>query len=161
MTPTGLIRIARHLASGGAGSGMGRPRQDELCRAVSCAYYAMFHALAGCCANMMVGVTRARRNQEAWRRTYRALEHGHAKNQCSNARVLNGFPPEIQDFGELFIYMQRERHTADYDPDANYSRSDVIQFVDDTEGVIAGFESVDARDRRAFAVFVLLRNRRE
>ena len=46
MTPTGLIRIARHLAAGGTGSGIGRPRQDELCRAVSCAYYAMFHALA-------------------------------------------------------------------------------------------------------------------
>ena len=56
--------------------------------------------------------------------------------------------------------MQRERHTADYDPDANFSRSNVIQFIDDTEGVIAGFENVDARDRRAFAVFVLLRNRR-
>ena len=160
MTPIGLIRIARHLALGGIGSGIGRPRQDELCRAVSCAYYAMFHSLAGCCADMLVGATRARRNQEAWRRTYRALEHGHAKNQCSNARMLNGFPPEIQDFGELFIYMQRERHTADYDPDANYSRSDVIQFIDDTEGVVARFENVDARDRRAFAVFVLLRNRR-
>lgn len=109
---------------------------------------------------MVVGATRARRSQEAWRRTYRALEHGHAKNQCSNTRMLGRFPPEIQRFGELFIYMQRRRHYADYDPDANFSRSDVMQFIDDTEGVIAGFESVDARDRRAFAVYVLLRNRR-
>ena len=148
------------MAAGGVGSGVGRPRQDELRRAVSCAYYAMFHALASCCADMLVGATRARRRQEAWRRTYRALEHGHAKNQCANARMLSGFPPAIQDFGELFIYMQRRRHTADYDPDANFSRSDVIQFIDETEIVIAEFESVDARDRRAFAVFVLLRNRR-
>lgn len=160
MTPNGLIRIARYLASGGVGSGIGRPRQDELCRAVSCAYYAMFHALAGCCADTLVGATRARRNQQAWRQTYRALEHGYAKNQCSNARLLGRFPPEIQDFGELFIYMQRRRHTADYDPDANFSRSDVMQFIDDTESAIAGFENLDARDRRAFAVFVLLRNRR-
>ena len=160
MTPTGLIRIARHLASGGTGSGIGRPRQDELCRAVSCAYYAMFHALARCCADMVVGATRARRSQEAWRQAYRALEHGHTKNQCSNSRALRRFGPEIRRFGEQFVYMQRERHAADYDPDANYSRSDVIQFVDDTEGVIAEFEGVDARDRRAFAVYVLLRNRR-
>ena len=160
MTPTGLIRIARHLASGGVGSGIGRPRQDELCRAVSCAYYAMFHALAVCCADMLVGATRARRRQEAWRQTYRALEHGHAKNQCSNRRVLSGFPTEIQEFGELYIQMQRRRHDADYDPDAHFSRSDVVQFIYDTENAIAGFETVDARDRRAFAVFVLLRNRR-
>ncbi len=160
MTPTGLIRIARHLAAGGVGSGIGRPRQDELCRAVSCAYYAMFHALAVCCADTLIGATRARRSQEAWRRTYRALEHGHAKNQCANARILRGFPLEIQRFGELFIYMQRERHTADYDPDANFSRSEVTQFIHDTENAITRFETVDARDRRAFAVFVLLRNRR-
>ena len=160
MSPTGLIRIARHLAAGGVGSGIGRPRQDELCRAMSCAYYAMFHSLADCCADMLVGATRARRSQEAWRRTYRALEHGHAKNQCSNARMLGRFPLEVQRFGELFIHMQRRRHYADYDPDANFSRSDVMQFIDDTESMIAGFENVDARDRRAFAVFVLLRNRR-
>ena len=87
---------------------------------------------------------------------YRALERGHAKNQCANERLLGRFPPEIQDFGELFIYMQRRRHTsfADYDPDANFSRSDVVQFIDETESVIAGFENVEARDRRAFAVFV-------
>ena len=160
MTPTGLIRIARHLASGGIGGGIGRPRQDDLCRAVSCAYYAMFHALAGCCADMVVGATRARRNQEAWRRTYRALEHGYAKNQCANARMLGRFPEDIQRFGELFIHMQRRRHTADYDPEANFYRSEVARFIDHTEGAIAGFEDVDARDRRAFAVFVLLRNRR-
>ncbi len=148
------------MAAGGVGSGIGRPRQDDLCRAVSCAYYAMFHALAVCCADTLIGATRARRSQEAWRRTYRALEHGHAKNQCANARMLSGFPSEIQEFGELFVYMQRRRHTADYDPDAKFSRSNVIQFIDDTEGVITRFETVDTRDRRAFAVFVLLRNRR-
>ena len=160
MTPTGLIRIARHLAAGGVGSGIGRPRQDELCRAVSCAYYAMFHTLASCCADMLVGATRARRRQEAWRQTYRALEHGHAKNQCSNARMLSRFPTEIRRFGDLFTHMQRRRHDADYDPDASFSRSDVMQFIDETESAIAGFETVDARDRRGFAVFVLLRNRR-
>ncbi len=160
MSPTGLIRIARHLASGGVGSGIGRPRQDELCRAVSCAYYAMFHTLAGCCADVVVGATRARRSQEAWRRTYRALEHGHAKNQCANTRMLDRFPPEIQRFGELFVDMQRLRHYADYDPEANFYRSAVVRFIDNTEGVISRFENVDARDRRAFAVFVLLRNRR-
>lgn len=160
MSPTGLIRIARYLASGGVGSGIGRPRQDDLGRAVSCAYYAMFHALAGCCADMVVGATRARRSQEAWRQTYRALEDGYVKNQCSNTRMLGRFPPEIQRFGELFIEMQRLRHYADYDPEANFYRSAVVRFIDNAESVIDGFENVDTRDRRAFAVFVLLRNRR-
>ena len=46
MNPHDLIRMARQLASGDLGSGRGRPRQAELRRAVSTAYYAMFHALA-------------------------------------------------------------------------------------------------------------------
>ena len=160
MNPSDLIRIARHLALGGVGSRLGRPRQSDLCRAVSCAYYAMFHTLAGCCADMLVGATRAGRSQQAWRQTYRALEHGHAKNQCSNTRILSRFPPEIQDLGEHFVDMQRRRHYADYDPETDLDRSAVMTFIDDTERVIAGFENLGARDRRAFAVYVLLRNRR-
>lgn len=61
---------------------------------------------------------------------------------------------------EHFVDMQRRRHYADYDPETELDRSAVITFIDDTESVIEGFQNVDARDRRAFAVFVLLRNRR-
>ena len=41
MNPHDLIRIARHLASGAVGGIRGRPRQAELRRAVSAAYYAL------------------------------------------------------------------------------------------------------------------------
>ena len=37
MNPRALIRIARQLASGNLGSGLGRPQQDELRRAISTA----------------------------------------------------------------------------------------------------------------------------
>ena len=58
MNPDDLLRIAEGLARGALGSGMGRPRQAELRRAISAAYYAMFHALALCGANTLVGATR-------------------------------------------------------------------------------------------------------
>ena len=58
MNPDDLIRIAEHLASGGVRGRIGRPVQAELRRAVSATYYALFHALARCCANMLVGVQR-------------------------------------------------------------------------------------------------------
>ena len=44
MDPDDLLRIAEGLARGALGSGVGRPRQAELRRAVSAAYYSMFHA---------------------------------------------------------------------------------------------------------------------
>ena len=94
VNPDDLIRIAEHLASGGVGGGIGRPVQAELRRAVSATYYALFHALARCCANMLVGVaTPASRSQQAWTQVYRALEHGHAKNQCCKLEdKLSRFP---------------------------------------------------------------------
>ena len=155
-----LIRIASYLASGELHGGRGRPRQTELRRAVSCAYYALFHALARCCANALVGNRRATRSQPAWRQVYRALEHGPARQRCSS-QDMNKFPLRIQEFAEKFVEMQRERHAADYDPEANFSRSDVIQWIEEAGRTIARFNRASAKDRRAFAVYVLFRNRQD
>ena len=159
MNPDDLIRIAEHLASGGVRGRIGRPVQTELRRAVSATYYSLFHALARCCANMLVGATPASRSQQAWRQVYRALEHGHAKNQCSNRNMLSRFPQQIQGFGLLFADMQRHRQEADYNPDARFSRSDVRRFIDQAKKVLSEFADTDAREQQAFAVYVLFRVR--
>ena len=58
--------------------------------------------------------------------------------------------------------MQKKRHRADYDPyairapDADFSKSAVIQDILETEAIIRRFNGAGARDRRAFAVYVLL-----
>ncbi len=85
MDPGDLIGIARHLAAGEAGSKQGRPRQaDLLRRAVSTACSALFHALAGCGADLLVGATPAYRSNSAWRQVYRAWTIGLPK---INARI--------------------------------------------------------------------------
>ena len=61
----------------------------------------------------------------------------------------------------MFIGMQRERHAADYDPDARFSRSDIMQFIEETTKAIDRFNRVAIRDRRAFAVYVLFNLRRD
>ena len=159
MNPRDLIRIAKHLAAGLVGPGRGRPRQTDLCRAVSACYYALFHTLVRCGADTLAGSTRSIRSQPAWRQTYQALEHRPAKNQCSNPSVMKRFPTEIQAFGELFVTMQRERHFADYDPSRSFSRSQVMQLIDETERVIKHSEAADRRYQRAFAIYVLFRLR--
>ena len=159
MNPHDLLRIAEGLARGAIGSGRGRPRQAELRRAISAAYYALFHTLALCGANTLVGAARANRNEPEWRQVYRALEHGYARNQCNNQAAMSRFSPEVQDFGELFIIMQRERQTADYDPSVSFLRSRVINLIEEVAQVLTQFESVGTRERRAFAVVVLFRLR--
>lgn len=157
MNPRHLIRIARQLASGAAGGNRGRPRQAELRRAVSAAYYALFHALAHCCANRLAG---ADRDGTAWIQTYRALDHGHARNQCDNRSAMGAFPTEIQTFGRYFAFMQRQRQQADYSPDTTFARERVLQLIDESENAITALEVASSGDRRAFALHVLLRRQR-
>ena len=159
MNPQDLLRIAEGLAQGAISGGMGRPRQAELRRAVSAAYYAMFHTLALCGANTLVGAARASRSQPEWLQVYRALEHGYARNQCNNQTAISRFSSIIQEFGALFVRMQMQRQTADYNPNTSFSRARVMRLIDETARVIAEFENADARERRAFAVFVLFRLR--
>ena len=158
MNPRDLIRIAKQLASGTVGGRRGRPRQTELRRAVSAAYYALFHALALSCANLLSGTDRSR---PSWEQIYRGLEHGHARNQCNDQSGMTAFPVDIRYFGRRFVYTQGLRQHADYSPDASYSRRWVMQLIDETETALSSFENATNTDRRAFAIHVLVRRRRE
>ncbi len=162
MNSKDLLDIAERLASGTSGNRQGRPKQAELGRAISTAYYAMFHTLAKHSADLMVGSTSKSRSNEAWRQLYRSLDHGEVKKRHSQnpyKRILKRFPQGLQDFTSQFVKMQRLRHAADYDPLERFSRSTVVQLIEETRTAIAQFEAVSRKDRIAFAAFVLHRVR--
>lgn len=159
MDPDDLIDIGRHLAAEPGPRDRGRPRQAWLRRAVSTAYYALFHAMARSCADMVAGATPASRSEAAWRQVYRSLEHGHARNQCKNKTVMEKFPGEIQRFGQTFVEMQGQRHSADYDPSVTYYRDEVMQLIDATQRAVTDFKKAPNPDRKAFAIYVLLKTR--
>lgn len=137
----------------------GKPRQSNLRRAASTAYYALFHCLAKCAADLLVGGKSATRSEEAWIQVYRALEHGAAKTACKNQGIIKKFPREIEDFANAFVTMQTKRHKADYDPSETLYKSSVIQDIANVRGVISGFQGVSVKDRRAFAAYVLFKTR--
>lgn len=125
---------------------------------MSAAYYALFHALAFSGASALAG---SDRNSPSWQQAYRALEHGHARNQCNDRPGMGIFSAEIQVFGYNFVYMQAQRQQADYSPSATFSRGRVIQLIDETENAVTAFKNASTADRRAFAIHVLMRRRRE
>ena len=155
MNPRDLLQIAYDLAN----VNERRPRRTDLCRAVSSSYYALFHCLAKSCADLFAGA-RANVDRRAWRQAYRAIQHGTAKNRCKQHDIMQTFPDAIRDFGDLFVEMQRKRHTADYDPDARFTKSDVLKDIDRVRNVIRRFNAVAATHRRAFAIHVLLDQRK-
>lgn len=151
MKPSDLLDAARLLA----GANVRRPRQVNLRRAESTAYYAMFHCLARNSANLLAG-SGANQIPAAWRQAYRALQHGTAKKRCQHQAMMATFPNEVRHFGRLFVEMQHKRHTADYDPERRFTKSDVIKDIDRVERAIARFSDVPAKGRRAFAIYLLL-----
>ncbi len=168
MNPRHLLRIASALAAGQISGRRGRPNQEELRKALSAAYYALFSALAGTAADAFVGNSPATRRNQIWLQTYRSLDHGSAKNQCSkvlaSSRRRSGqttpvFSPEILTFAECFTTMQGLRLDADYNPAEIYYRADVQVQIEIAEQALEGFLKTPRADRKAFAAFVMHRGR--
>ena len=139
----------------------GKPSQASLCRAVSSAYYSLFHCLAKTCADLLMGGVGAAKSREAWRQTYRALDHGAAKAACKHTAIVSLFPKPVEDFANAFVSLQVKRHTADYDPKAKFSKSEVKNDVLLARQAIDDFGKATMKDRRAFAAHVLFRRRPE
>lgn len=154
MNPQELLRIARQLANGVSASQPGSPSDDELRRAISTTYFALFHSLAGSCADTLIGTNPNTRQQVLWEQTYRTLEHGRARERCLGG-MIGIFPQDIQSFAAQFADMQSQRHDADYKPSAQFSQSEVVRLINESDIRITAFESTAADDRRAFAVYVL------
>ncbi len=133
--------------------------QDDLNFAVSIAYYAVFHAACSNCADCLVGRDRISRSSPAWRQVYRAVEHGFARKQFQNSEIMGKFPVLIQYFAGVFAHLQNERHKAEYDPSVNFNRVQVLDFIETAEAAIEALKSAPLRDRRAFAVWMLMKHR--
>jgi uncharacterized protein (UPF0332 family) len=134
-----------------------KPRQADLKRAISTAYYALFHALAKDAADLLIG-TGSNRPNAAWTHLYRSLEHGVAKSGCIAVKNID-FPPAIKDCALAFVQLQEMRHDADYDPNLRVRRGDALEAIKLAESAIGNLRKSDRRDRLAFAVQILLRKR--
>ena len=153
MRPDHLLEIAAELADVSAR----RPRRTDLCRATSTVYYALFHCLARACADILAGAGGGG-SRTAWRQVYRALEHGQTKKRCGHP-AMREFPAAIRDFAETFVWLQRRRHLADYDPDVPFMKSEVQQDIERAQSALARFAEALPEHRRAFAIHVLMKVR--
>jgi uncharacterized protein (UPF0332 family) len=122
-----LLEQAQHLAH----RERKRPRQASLRRAVSTAYYALFH--------LLISETTKNWRRRAERNTLaRMFEHGLMGRVCAAKRdQLNTFfsthPPagpevevlkHLQLVARIFVQMLQDRQTADYDNATRWTRTD-------------------------------------
>jgi uncharacterized protein (UPF0332 family) len=121
-----LLEQAYHLAR----RERTKPRQASLRRAISTAYYALFHLLIrDATGNWRRNIQRAR--------LARAFEHGrmkkasegfiHAKFQRQDAQVV----ANLKTVARTFVRLQDFRHIADYDDSRKWSRTETLSHVDE------------------------------
>ena len=142
-----------------------KPKQANLRRAVSAAYYAVFHYLVheACC--LQIGT---KHGQAVYRQTLgRAYTHTVMKQCCMSfgggtlkeivrralpVDALGNYviPTQIRKIASLFCDLQDLRHLADYDLTARFSRFDVLTLTEQAKTAIEQFGSLPASDDKSF-----------
>lgn len=145
-----------------------RPKQANLRRAVSSAYYAFFHFLASEACRTVLGTGQ---NAVTYRNVLaRAFDHGAMKDACNSfsggslpRTVTKGLPPsfriapDLRSIAAAFVEAQERRHSADYDRSERFTRDDVIAFVQEVQLAIEKFQRlVDDESRRFFLVSLMV-----
>lgn len=131
---------------------LGAPRQVDLRRAMSTAYYAAFHCLCGAIADEFAGGS-----GQVWNRFYRAVDHGHARERCQRLVGVQGAHSGLVSFANDFIQLQQLRHEADYNPEFRASKQAAAQAVARASAAIASLQNADREQRRVFLVDFLVR----
>jgi hypothetical protein len=162
LNPEHLLEQADRLI---APPGGGAPRQADLKRAMSTAYYAVFHAILTAAADDFVGVTH--RSTPRYALLYRSIGHGSLRAFCedvikrtipskySGYAPTGGFGTDLTALATALVDLQEKRHLADYDPLFRVNTSDAVLAVATARSAVARFNNASRASRRAFLSLVV------
>jgi ATP phosphoribosyltransferase regulatory subunit HisZ len=162
LNPDHLLEQADQLI---APAGAGAPRQADLRRAISAAYYSVFHAVATEAADSFAGKTQ--RQSPRYALVYRSIEHRSLRGICEDvikatlpARYVRhepsgGFGPDIIELATAVIDLQEKRHAADYDPLFRASTAEAIVAVQTGRNALSRLRHANPTRRRAFLSLVV------
>ena len=161
-----LLEQAEHLAE----RERRKPRQASLRRAVSAAYYALFHLLANEGSRVLAPpqpsglrfqVQRAFSHSDM-KAVCRQFAFGNINNLSAETKSLIAPPlqPELAVVASAFIQLQEARHIADYDVSALHNKFDVLQKIALAKGAFEAWKQVrTSPNARVFLVGLLLERR--
>jgi hypothetical protein len=145
--------------------GGGAPRQADLRRAISSAYYGVFHGVLTEAADSFVGKTQ--RDTPRYALVYRSVDHRSLRAICEDikkstlpAKYLKyeprgGFGPDLVALATAVIELQEKRHSADYDPLFRARMSDAVLAVATARTALVRFRSAKPTRRKAFLSLVV------
>lgn len=137
-----------------------RPKQANVRRSISAAYYALFHLLTENTARRMVRTKGRHVHQDLVRRAH---EHGKMKtvaNQFKTGQALQraGLPanPILARLAGDFAFLQEERHTADYDLAISVTRVRALQAFARSSAAQHDWQSVRGTPEADYFLLALL-----
>lgn len=127
-------------------------------RAVSTAYYAVFHALAKACTTAVL--PSAKPSSPEYVRFYRALEHGAAFSAFRSEPLSKN--AAFERIAEVFITPKVERERADYLPPdhALFPKEDVRELIVQAREITEAISNLSVEQRRSLAAFLLIKGNR-
>ena len=165
LNPDHLFEQAEELISPRAG----RPRQVDVRRAISAAYYAIFHAIITAATDQFVGVTN--RDESRYGLVYRSVDHRWLRELCTEVQKqtltskfkpyapFGGFGANIAAFAAAVVELQVKRHAADYAADydvmTRINRSDAAPAIAGARAALGQFDKASQQDRLAFLSLLL------
>ena len=152
------LEQARHLAR----RERTRPKQASLRHAISAAYYALFHLLCDEASSLLVRGIRDSDDLQA--RTARTLDHGTMARTYrafqsgalpSGLIFLRPLDPDLRFVARIFGRMQEQRHAADYNTQAQFSRTETLNLIDDVEAAFDAYNRIRPTDAATHFLFAL------
>jgi uncharacterized protein (UPF0332 family) len=134
-----LLEQSHHLAR----RERNRPKQASLRRAVSTAYYSLFHLLIG--DAVLCWKLPSQRPALA-----RAYDHSRMKGACMRCASADA---DLKTVANAFVELQQLRHRADYDNGKTWARIEAISEIDQAGAAFESWQRV--REKKIAQDFLL------
>ena len=144
---------------------VGPPRQVDIRRAISAAYYATFHATITAAADQFIGITN--RDTSRYGLVYRSVSHTWLRDLCKEVQKptlsnkfkphapTNGFGPNITAFAAAVVELQEKRHATDYDVMIRMNKSDAVLAISTARAALRRFNKTSKARRLAYLSVLL------
>ena len=153
LDPTALINSADHAVNNAPS---GNASREAIHRAISTAYYAVFHAISAINADVQHGVPANPTTAQGWTDTYRQMRHGFAAR--SLRENLLTLTQDAQLLANGFINLKTARETADYDPNRVMTVGDANFWIGQARAALIAMQAMTAADRQILSNITLTGN---
>lgn len=129
-----------------------KPKQGNLRRAVSSAYYSLFHFLIHESTRSLIGSNRDRRplrnvlsrafHHRTMASASKAFEMSSLPDGLSSTLGTVTIPVDVQEVAASFLELQEQRHKADYDLSSRFFRPEVLSLIARVDAVMKQSEMV-------------------